>query len=97
MSDYGNDDTLCTKCNKYVDTALLLQCNHNLCLPCACLSFLREEKYKSSTYHCIRCDICGQLTNIDDETAEQLILHKPEDIPNSQQQSPRGVIRVYYI
>ena len=91
----------CSKCTNVVETALMLQCNHNLCLTCACVNFLREEKKYSALklnakYNSVKCDICGQVTSIDSETADQILLYKPEISVKmeSASQSPRGVIKV---
>jgi hypothetical protein len=102
MSDYGKEETtLCTKCNKFIETALMLQCDHNLCLPCACVNFLKEEqRYSNLTlsnkYHSVKCEVCSQLTSIDSETAEHLLLYKPEETSRvySAHHSPKGVIKV---
>jgi hypothetical protein len=103
MSDYGKDDTICSRCNKHIETALLLQCDHNLCLTCACVNLLKEQQRYSNLklnakYNSIKCEECGQLTSIDDETTDQLLLYKPEESCRiySTQQSPKGVIKVSF-
>jgi hypothetical protein len=47
MSDYDRKDfetkIFCSKCGQLVDEALLLICDHNLCLICSAKNLRREE------------------------------------------------------
>jgi hypothetical protein len=106
MSDYGSNETsVCSKCNKLVETECLqLQCDHNLCLPCACINLLREGQRFSNynlnaQYYSIKCDVCSQFTSIDSDTATELLKYKPEEssVLYSGHRSPKGVIRVIYL
>jgi hypothetical protein len=83
MSDYGSSSNRmrCTLCQIQTDETLTLQCEHDLCLPCACRKLLSDEqKYgtlqHSSIYQTIRCDLCNALTAIDQPTADEIMRYR---------------------
>ena len=54
----------CADCSSDLDDALILICDHNLCLPCAAS--------KASGGGSIKCKICSSVTNLDPGSAQQL-------------------------
>ena len=54
----------CAACNVALEDALILACEHNLCLMCAAREARGGEE--------VRCGICGRSTPLDPESAEQL-------------------------
>ena len=69
----SEEDIYCTKCNNKTEQALMLSCDHNLCLPCAAkaLNSQKVKDYNSSQY--IKCDNCNSLTEIEPETIRQIL------------------------
>ena len=69
----GEEDIFCSKCNKGTEQALMLSCDHNLCLSCASkvLNNQQVKDFNSSQY--IKCDICNSLTELDSETIKQIL------------------------
>ena len=69
----SEEDIYCTKCNNKTEQALMLSCEHNLCLSCAAKA-LKNQKVKnfySSQY--IKCDNCNSLTEIEPDTIKQIL------------------------
>ena len=61
-------DIFCSKCNCKTDQALMLSCDHNLCMNCA-------AKYinKNPENQTIICDLCGSKTEIDTQTSQEIL------------------------
>ncbi|CEM02537.1 unnamed protein product [Vitrella brassicaformis CCMP3155] len=57
----------CAACFRPLEDALILSCDHNLCLICA------ANALKTSTNLTIHCSICGAPTAVDPQSAEQLL------------------------
>ena len=70
----NEEDIYCSKCNKKTEQALMLTCEHNLCLDCAykvlTLNNQIIKDFNSSQY--LRCDICNSLTELEPETIRQI-------------------------
>ena len=64
----------CAVCNVPLDDALILMCNHNLCLPCAGKG-LKAQKYNpaSGDSVALRCTLCHAVTNVDSDSARHLV------------------------
>ena len=62
-------DIYCFKCNCKTDQALMLSCDHNLCMNCAAKD-LNEPSEQPKQY--IICDLCGSKTEIDNQTSQEI-------------------------
>ena len=62
-------DIYCFKCNCKTDQALMLSCEHNLCMNCAAKD-LNEPSQQPKQY--IVCDLCGSKTEIDHQTSQEI-------------------------
>lgn len=73
----------CAVCKKPLEDALILMCNHNLCLTCAGKN-LRRAGYDSNSGASVAlsCGICQAVTNVDADSATHLV----EDIPEETKQ-----------
>ncbi len=82
MSDSPDNDSLseqsqtktCSKCGQEPEQYLALQCDHNLCLPCAAktLSKLQQQSSPNQNLTALTCDICSAVTILDPNTAYTL-------------------------
>ena len=63
-------DIYCFKCNCKTDQALMLSCEHNLCMNCAAKD-LNEPSEQPKQY--IICDLCGSKTEIDNQTSQEIL------------------------
>ena len=63
------EDIYCSQCNCKTDQALMLSCEHNLCMNCAAKN-LNDPSHPSNQY--IICDICGSKTEIDNQTSQEI-------------------------
>ncbi len=61
---------LCFNCNKEQDDMLVLGCKHSLCLICSYTLLKRDEKSYGLKF--INCDICGDITNIEESTLKEI-------------------------
>ena len=62
-------DIYCFKCNCKTDQALMLSCEHNLCMNCAAKD-LNDPSQQNKQY--IVCDLCGSKTEIDHQTSQEI-------------------------
>ena len=67
------EDIFCSQCNCKTDQALMLSCEHNLCMNCAAKYLSRENPQASSLRQYIICDICGSKTEIDNQTSKEIL------------------------
>ena len=67
------EDIFCSQCNCKTDQALMLSCEHNLCMNCAAKYLSRENPQSSSIRQYIICDICGSKTEIDNQTSKEIL------------------------
>ena len=77
----NEEDIYCSKCNQKTEQALMLTCEHNLCLDCAykvlTLNNQFIKDFNSSQY--LRCDICNSLTELEPETIRQICEEKDQN------------------
>ena len=71
MSTFG--DIFCSQCNCKTDQALMLSCEHNLCMNCAAKYLSQENPQSSNSKQFIVCEICGSKTEIDNETSKEIL------------------------
>ncbi|KAF4678699.1 hypothetical protein FOZ62_023928, partial [Perkinsus olseni] len=57
----------CASCDGVLDDALILVCDHNLCLGCAANNMEARDKG-----YVVICGRCGSITDVDSDSAEQL-------------------------
>jgi len=67
------EDIFCSQCNCKTDQALMLSCEHNLCMNCAAKYLSRENPQTSSLRQYIICDLCGSKTEIDNQTSKEIL------------------------
>ena len=67
------EDIFCSQCNCKTDQALMLSCEHNLCMNCAAKYLSQENPQTSNSKEYITCDICGSKTEIDKETSREIL------------------------
>ena len=63
----------CSQCNCKTDQALMLSCEHNLCMNCAAKYLSQENSQLSNIKQYIVCEICGSKTEIDNETSREIL------------------------
>ena len=63
----------CSQCNCKTDQALMLSCNHNLCMNCSAKYLSKENPQSSNTKQYIICEICGSKTEIDNEISREIL------------------------
>ena len=67
------EDIFCSQCNCKTDQALMLSCEHNLCMNCAAKHLSQENPQTSNSKQYIICDLCGSKTEIDNETSREIL------------------------
>jgi len=67
------EDIFCSQCNCKTDQALMLSCNHNLCMNCSAKHLSQENPQSSNTKQYIICEICGSKTEIDNEISREIL------------------------
>ena len=67
------EDIFCSQCNCKTDQALMLSCEHNLCMNCAAKYLSQENPQLSTNKQYIICELCGSKTEIDDETSQEIL------------------------
>ena len=67
------DDIFCSQCNCKTDQALMLSCEHNLCMNCAAKYLSKDNPQLSNSKQYIVCNICGSKTEIDNETSREIL------------------------
>ena len=63
------EDIYCSICGCKTEQALMLSCEHNLCMNCSAKK-LNEPSHQPNQY--ITCDICGSKTEIDNQTSQEI-------------------------
>ena len=66
-------DIYCFKCNCKTDQALMLSCEHNLCMNCAAKYLSRESPQSSNIRQYVICELCGSKTEIDNQTSKEIL------------------------
>jgi len=67
------EDIFCSQCNCKTDQALMLSCEHNLCMNCAAKYLSRENPQASNIRQYIICELCGSKTEIDNQTSKEIL------------------------
>ena len=62
-------DIYCFQCNCKTDQALMLSCEHNLCMNCAAKEL--NDPYQQLKQYIV-CDLCGSKTEIDHQTSQEI-------------------------
>ena len=83
----------CSKCASCPDDILILTCDHNLCLVCACKNLQRERLKSSTEVRSVTCDICGTSTILDPESAAELLQVYVEEDPPEETYSTHSYVR----
>ena len=67
------ENIFCSQCKSKTDKALMLSCDHNLCMNCAAryLSLNNQKIINNKQY--IICEVCGSKTEIDIETSREIL------------------------
>lgn len=70
----------CAVCKNPLEDALILMCNHNLCLDCAGRN-LKRAGYdpNSGESVALQCSLCQTVTNVDADSATHLVENAPPD------------------
>ena len=68
-----SEEIYCAKCHAKTDEALLLSCDHNLCIPCAAENISRMESQGINKTQLVICDLCKSQTEIDNETSKEIL------------------------
>ena len=63
------EDIYCSNCKCKTEQALMLSCEHNLCMNCAAKN-LNSKTQQLKQY--IICDLCGSKTEIDNQTSQEI-------------------------
>ena len=63
------EDIYCSNCKCKTEQALMLSCEHNLCMNCAAKN-LNSKTQQLKQY--IICDLCGSKTEIDNQTSHEI-------------------------
>ena len=67
------EDIFCSQCNCKTDQALMLSCEHNLCMNCAAKYLSKENPQPSNIKQYIICELCGSKTEIDNQTSREIL------------------------
>ena len=67
------EDIFCSQCNCKTDQALMLSCDHNLCMNCAAKYLSKDNSQLSNKKQYVTCEICGSKTEIDNETSREIL------------------------
>ena len=67
------EDIFCSQCNCKTDQALMLSCDHNLCMNCAAKFLSKDNSQLSNKKQYVICEICGSKTEIDNETSREIL------------------------
>ena len=79
----SEDELYCSKCNNFIEQALMLCCEHNLCLPCAAQTLNNQKIKDFNSSQLIKCEVCNMFTEVEPETLKQ-ILSEQEGYDNNQ-------------
>ena len=67
------EDIFCSQCNCKTDQALMLSCEHNLCMNCAAKYLSKDNPKIPNIKQYIVCELCGSKTEIDNETSREIL------------------------
>ena len=67
------EDIICSQCNTKIDQALMLSCEHNLCMNCAAKNLSQQNPQLSNNKQYIVCELCGSKTEIDNQTSKEIL------------------------
>ena len=67
------EDIFCSQCNCKTDQALMLSCEHNLCMNCAAKYLSKDNPQIPNIKQYIVCELCGSKTEIDNETSREIL------------------------
>ena len=67
------EDIYCSQCKCKTDQALMLSCEHNLCMNCAAKYLSRESPQSSNIRQYVICELCGSKTEIDNQTSKEIL------------------------
>ena len=67
------EDIFCSQCNCKTDQALMLSCEHNLCMNCAAKYLSKDNQQIPNIKQYIVCELCGSKTEIDNETSREIL------------------------
>lgn len=67
------EDIFCSQCNCKTDQALMLSCEHNLCMNCAAKYLSKDNPQLSNNKQYVVCEMCGSKTEIDNETSREIL------------------------
>ena len=67
------EDVYCSQCKCKTDQALMLSCEHNLCMNCAAKYLSRESPQSSNIRQYVICELCGSKTEIDNQTSKEIL------------------------
>ena len=81
----SEEDIYCSKCNNKTEQALMLSCDHNLCLSCASKTLDKQQIKDINTSQYIKCDICNNLTELEPETIKQILFGGNENNQNNEE------------
>ena len=74
------DTFYCSRCNKETEDALMMGCEHNLCLMCSA-QILKAQNIKNTNINqCIKCEICNTFTELDPETVMDIFKRENENL-----------------
>lgn len=68
-----SEEIYCAICHKPTEETLLLSCEHNLCIACAAENISKQKSIGIKKAQLVICDICKSQTEIDNETAKEIL------------------------
>ena len=68
-----SEEIYCAICHKSTEETLLLSCEHNLCIACAAKNISKQKPIGIKKTELVICDICKSQTEIDNETAKEIL------------------------
>lgn len=68
-----SEEIYCAICHKPIEETLLLSCEHNLCIACAAENISKQKSVGIKKTQLVICDICKSPTEIDNETAKEIL------------------------
>ena len=74
------EEIFCSQCNCRTDQALMLSCEHNLCMNCAAKYLSQDNPQLSLNKQYVICSICGSKTEIDNETSKEILTTVLKDL-----------------
>eukprot|EP00742_Colponemidia_sp_Colp-10_P008623 GILJ01009351.1.p1 GENE.GILJ01009351.1~~GILJ01009351.1.p1 ORF type:complete len:426 (-),score=55.03 GILJ01009351.1:103-1380(-) len=84
MSEHEEDDHVyCAKCHEALENALMMSCDHNLCLTCAAKNLQMQLQTSKQPLKIVVCELCRAETVLEHSSAEQLLMHLPSAPANA--------------